>query len=222
MKYCLNCGRTLPDNYERCDCCAAVLVTQEQYQLFAQHYQMLYNQYQAQLQQVQRSIPQTVVYQEPAADTPQKKTKKEKRAKILQRLGYVFIVWLVISLLLTMLLPEDGWSGGNNAAQSGAQTQQQIINILNKTKFDPSFAPTIGQLVTAAFFDYTIDISPYNSESKTRYLVKISGEYCPNPEIPYLSQQGSITYLVDTEKGTCTLQSDPNNLSATFYVYIFN
>ncbi len=105
-------------------------------------------------------------------------------------------------------------------AQENAVIENKIYEVLNKTQVDPMFAPTIGNMVMIVFHNFDIKWGKYKSTS--HYEVEISGNYCPNPDMPNLSMKGSITYLVDIEKNSCIVLYDYNNLTGTFLVFILN
>lgn len=108
-----------------------------------------------------------------------------------------------------------------NDDNNNVQVESAIIDILNNTKVNSSFAPTIGNMVVKVFNTYTITWVPIDN-SESQFKVSISGEYNPNPDIPNLSQNGTITYSVDINTKECYLTSDPNNLESTFLIYIVN
>lgn len=99
--------------------------------------------------------------------------------------------------------------------------ESKIYEVLNTTKVNPNFAPTIGAMIQKVFYSYDITYEPYQ-DSLVRYSVTVSGDYCPNPDIQNLSMNGSITYLVDIDNGDCAVFSDPKNIAATFLVFIVN
>lgn len=105
-------------------------------------------------------------------------------------------------------------------AQENAVIENKIYEVLHKTQVDPMFAPTIGNMVMIVFHNFDVKWGKYKSTSQ--YEVEISGNYCPNPDIPTLSMKGSITYLVDIEKSSCIVLHDYNNLTGTFLVFILN
>ena len=123
-----------------------------------------------------------------------------------------------IILLLVMVLSSFSFAG---CTSKNAKTQQEIFSVLNSTRVNPNFSQTIGAMVPRVFHKYDITWEPYQ-DLESAYYVKISGSYCPNPDIPNLSMNGSITYLVNTSSRSCMIISDPNNISATFLVFIVN
>ncbi len=103
--------------------------------------------------------------------------------------------------------------------QKEAEIELKIYDVLNNTQVDPMFAPTIGKMVVIVFHNFDITWEEYNCD--TIYKVTISGNYCPNPDLPDLSMNGSITYLVDIKNDNCEVLYDHNNLTGTFLVFIF-
>lgn len=105
--------------------------------------------------------------------------------------------------------------------QRNLEIQRQILDILNSTRVDPMWVPTIGQMVKRVFFYYNIEYFPHE-DYDTIFEVVITGSYCPVPDLRNLSMDGSITYLIGTETKTCMLFKDPNQLTATFMLFIVN
>lgn len=105
--------------------------------------------------------------------------------------------------------------------QKKKEIEQQILDILNTTKVDSMWAPTIGQMVKRVFFYYNIEYFPHE-DYDTIFEVVITGSYCPVPDMRNLSMDGSITYLIGTETKKCMLFKDPNQLTATFMLFIVN
>ncbi len=102
-----------------------------------------------------------------------------------------------------------------------AEVERRIYEILDSTNVVESFAPTIGQMVVTVFSNFEITYE-LQADTTDTYRVSISGDYYPNPEIPYLIMSGTMVYRINIESGTCVLVSDPNNIEATFAAYIFD
>lgn len=236
MKYCLNCGRAFPHNCIYCNVCLTFLATNEQYyyiqqysqhKLAAQQYNYQYSSYGA------NQYPQPDVQNNAEAYAPSKSAllsaqkKKSNRGK---RLGYAALALLPVVFVLALLGAMIGGSVQDGSGAAADPTQEQsdeaeienrIYEILDSTQVIDSFTPTFGQMTVIVFsrFDITYELQPNTTGI---YHVTVSGDYCPNPEIPYLTMSGRMVYKIDIESGSCVLISDPGNIKGTFTAYIFS
>jgi len=129
------------------------------------------------------------------------------------------LVWFVILLLFVPVLCG---CAEKKAAAKQAKIESTIIDIMNDTKFNPSYSPTVGEMIATVFTDYEIAIKQVENTEAT-YIVTVTGDYVPNPDVAFYVQSGLISYTVNIEKNTCQLRSDPNNIQgATFLLYVFN
>lgn len=238
MKYCIRCGKQHTDDLVFCDNCGEFLATYEQYYYMAQYYN--------QKQIMQSVYPYAYHYarpdntvQRPAtpsaysqAATPENQPDSKKK-RFWKRIGYMTLVAVVVTVILTILEavgcidgnwgvpigPEDGgYSQSSDVSEE--IPEEEILNILDSTKVDPMFSPTVGQMIVKVFhtFDITYEKIP---GTETEYHVTISGEFCPNPDIPYMTMEGAIKYRVTVSTGRCVLISDINNVEAAFLAHIF-
>ena len=77
----------------------------------------------------------------------------------------------------------------------------------------------MASLTEIVFNSYDIQCNSYQG-SGTQYLVTLSGEYCPNVvDLPYITETGSLTLLIDTSTGEAVLMEDSGIIEA-FEVYI--
>ena len=147
------------------------------------------------------------------------KTKSEKKKRPIWAV-IISVIALTIGIIWAMY---DGFKGaelaGGTQTQDKQEVQDEIIAILDSTRVNPSFTPTIGDMVVEVFYSFDIIFEKEQSESSV-YYVTISGEYAPSPNSPYITLSGSITYKVDLETRKCLVKSDPANITATFISYI--
>lgn len=140
----------------------------------------------------------------------------------MKRLTKIILIFLTAILCLTVSACGNG--SKSKAGQSGdsrAVIGEQIEDVLADTPACDGWAPSVVEMINTVFHSYSWDFEVYE-DSKTSYIVKFTGSYSPNPDIPNLSQEGSISYLVDVESGEASVFSDPYDLSSTFMVYIVN
>lgn len=163
---------------------------------------------------------------------------KQKETPTGRKWFFWCFIWIGFMVLVIVAISAAIWGNGPSrekrekalAEESSRQAavsesirneeiKDKILDVLNSTKVDSNFSPTIGNMVIAVIKDYQITYVPVGN-SKTLYRVTIKGEYSPNPDLPYLSYSSYIIYTIDIEKSTCELYSDPDNLEGIFLVYI--
>ena len=113
----------------------------------------------------------------------------------------------------------------HNSQMTEDEIADLINEILSTTPACEGWAPTISKMVNTVFFDYEWTFEPYSSSGEIMdglYVVEITGNYCPNPDIPNLSQNGTIRYFVNIDSEKVSIHSDPHGISSTFMVYILN
>jgi len=138
---------------------------------------------------------------------------------------------LAVALAFLLCLSFAGCSGeGKNtdAAQdqqvqeeNSAEIENQINQLLSETPACEGWAPSIAEMVNTVFHNYQWSFEPY-AHNEEVYVVEISGSYSPNPDLPNLSQEGTIRYFVNPETGEVKLYTDPDGISSVFMIYIVN
>ncbi len=238
MKYCIRCGRQHTDDRVFCESCGEFLATYEQYYYMAQYYHQKQTMQSVQPSAYQHARPDNTaqrpstqyVYSQAVKQEIQPDSKKKRSWK---RIGYMTLVAVVVTIILTILeaagcidgnwgVPIGSEDGGYSQSSDGSEEipVDEILNILDSTKVDTMFSPTVGQMIVKVFhtFDITYEKIP---GTETEYHVTISGEFCPNPDIPYLTMEGEVMYRVNIASGRCVLVSDINNVEAAFLAHIF-
>ncbi len=254
MKHCIRCGKQSIDDYMYCDNCGEFLATYEQYYYIVQYYQQ--KQAVQNGQPIAQHIRPNVIPQRQIAQhytypqTAQRNQSESRRKRFWKRIGYIMIVAVVVTIILTILETVgciDGNWGITNETESDSdyiKTQEtapeqvqdvvteqpqeteeipvnEILNILDTTKVNPTFSPTIGQMVVEVFHSFEINYEKIPG-TESQYHVTISGEFYPNPDIPYLIMEGEIMYRVTVSTGRCVLIADPNDVEAAFLTHMFN
>lgn len=127
----------------------------------------------------------------------------------------------IVTAFLAVIMCVAMVSCAGGEATKDEAIAEQVVSVLNNTRVHSSYAPTIGAMVVAVFYEYDLKWEAYQN-SETQYKVTISGSYCPNPEVPNMALDGYITYVVDINSGSCRVLNDPNNISATFLLFIIS
>lgn len=137
------------------------------------------------------------------------------------------IVITILSVCITLASCANSTGGAGEEALGDEQTkttdsayvENQISTALANTPAWDGWAPSVAEMINTVFHSYEWKFESYQ-DSKTNYIAEFSGTYSPNPNIPNLSQSGSISYLVNIETGQVQTYSDPNRISSVFMVYI--
>ncbi len=136
------------------------------------------------------------------------------------------IAFILALLMVTSFTACESWSG--DAVESfseetqGLSVEAQINRILNITKVDPNFQQTIGQMIPTVFYNFEIEYHSIYDPELNIYLVIVSGDYNPSPEIANLSANGSVRFLVGLDSDYCEVNYDPDFIMGTFLAYIVN
>lgn len=97
-----------------------------------------------------------------------------------------------------------------------AAVKEKIADILNYTPAIQGWALSYGSAIANTFHYYDWDIEEYSGGADC-YIATFTGSYSPNPrDIPNLSQNGSLSLLVDLSSGAVSVYSDPNGISDAF------
>lgn len=133
-----------------------------------------------------------------------------------------FILALLMVMSFTACESESGDTGESLSEETEElSVEEQIIRILNITKVNSSFQQTIGQMIPTVFYNYEIEYYPYMID-QNQYIVIISGDYNPSPEIANLSANGSVRFILDLDSDYCEVNYDPDFIMGTFLAYIVN
>lgn len=136
------------------------------------------------------------------------------------------IVFILALLMVTSFTACENES--NDTVESSSEetqelsVEEQITRILNITKVDSNFQQTIGQMIPTVFYNYEIEYHSIYDPELNIYLVIVSGNYNPSPEIANLSANGYVRFLVDLDSDYCEVNSDPDFIMGTFLAYIVN
>lgn len=140
---------------------------------------------------------------------------------------------LIFMLLLLMLCLSFSGCTSRENAETGTmmetqiqkndteQMEKRIGEILGKTPACEGWAPSIAEMINTVFHTYQWTFEPYKIDEEF-YVVKFTGTYSPNPDLPNLSQSGTISYFVNPETEEVKLYTDPDGISSVFLVYILN
>lgn len=134
------------------------------------------------------------------------------------------IILIFLTAIICLSISACGSNSKSQTGQSGdsrAVIGEKIEDVLADTPACDGWAPSVVEMINTVFHSYSWDFEVYE-DSKTSYIVKFTGSYSPNPDISNLSQEGSISYLVDVESGEASVFSDPYDINSTFMVYIVN
>ena len=196
--FCKNCGKEMKNGSAFCPECGAKLELNET----------------VQANPIEANTPQPDIAN--IGDTAS--VRKMSKGKII--LIAVFAILIIIVIACAVGGSNENNKGTSNITQNQEQVEQKIYDILNNTPVTDGYNTTIGVAVNTAFVDYSVNYEEWGND-KT-FNVDISGTYLPNPEISQYTQNGEITYLIDIEKGSCTVKSDPDDIQSTLLVYVVN
>ena len=196
--FCKNCGKEMKNGSAFCPECGAKLELNET----------------VQANPIETNTPQPDIAN--IGDTAS--VRKMSKGKII--LIAVFAILIIIVIACAVGGSNKNNKGTSNITQNQEQVEQKIYDILNNTPVTDGYNTTIGVAVNTAFVDYSVNSEEWGND-KT-FNVDISGTYLPNPEISQYTQNGEITYLIDIEKGSCTVKSDPYDIQSTLLVYVVN
>lgn len=113
-------------------------------------------------------------------------------------------------------IPEES---GQVHEDNSAMIEARINEILKNLPACEGWAPSVAGMINKVFHQYNWTYEPYEN-NENWYVVTFTGTYCPNPSIPNLAEQGTISYLVNIETGEAGLHEDPNGISDIFIIYI--
>lgn len=195
--FCKNCGKELKKGAAFCHECGAKVELNET----------------VQANPIETNVPQPAMANNGVA-TSIKKMSKEKLILII-----AIPIWIIIIIACAIGGGDDS-KGTSNVTQNSEEVEQTIYDILNNTSVTDGYNTTIGAAVNNAFINYSVDYEEW--ENDKTFNVDISGTYIPNPEVPQYTQSGEITYLIDIEKGSCTIKSDPYDIQSVLLVYVVN
>lgn len=104
-------------------------------------------------------------------------------------------------------------------SSSGTNREEDAVRIFQTVTKSHWNGYTFADLEEIVFKDYDIQCAPYQG-SNTRFLVTLSGNYCPNVvDLPNVQNYGKITLLVDTDTSEVSLIED-DGIDQAFEVYI--
>lgn len=126
---------------------------------------------------------------------------------------------ILMALVLCVSLAGCGQSAKEKAAGEQAGIEQKINEILSDTPACDGWAPSVVQMINTVFQKYEWEFER-KPGTENEYIVKFTGTYSPNPDLPNIAQNGSISYIVNIQSNTAYIYSDPNGLKSTFLVYI--
>lgn len=97
----------------------------------------------------------------------------------------------------------------------------RINDVLSDVPACEGWAPSVAGMINMVFHNYDWTFEQYE-ENENSYVVTFDGTYCPNPVIPELAEEGTISYLVNLETGEAELYGDPDGISSIFILYVLN
>ena len=149
-------------------------------------------------------------------------------ALIKDHVGYLATYESTVTRFSAIAISED--SNKNDQSGVGAQssantnmgendTDDDIYAILFATPLVDGYSTSVGTALYAVFNGgCTVTITP--QENGHTYVLKASGTYWPNPDVPQYSEKGEISYTVDVEKGTCSVRSDAYRIQDVMISYV--
>lgn len=153
--------------------------------------------------------------------TEMPKTEKHWNTKMVMIGCMILLICIAGIIVISSKEKPETISSTDSEINTTQSVEEAIMDVLYHTRVHEDYITTIGEAIDTVFFDYTLDYN-LKSGTETMYNVEIFGSYNPNPEMPALAFDGSISYAVDIEANTCVLTYDSNNITGTFLVYIVN
>ena len=78
--------------------------------------------------------------------------------------------------------------------------------LIHSTPVTSGYSSSFGTVILKLFLDFDITYQVSNLNDSV-YIVKYTGKYMPNPDVPEYVERGSISFKIDIDANTCTTGS---------------